>query len=89
MVIDCLLSPPRLLVLDEAFDGLDDRSRDELRDVLLASLSDQSSHSGALALIAHHRDDLVPPPTDVLLLGQGESGTEYRVGDWEQMDSTV
>ena len=89
MVIDCLLSPPRLVVLDEAFDGLDAQSRDELRDVLLQTLAEDAGNGGALALIAHHLDDLVPAPTHALLLGRGATGVEYCVGDWSSMEGTV
>ena len=40
MLIHCLLSPPQLLVLDEAFDGLDEPSRAELTAALTAALDD-------------------------------------------------
>jgi len=90
MVVDCLLSPPQLLVLDEAFDGLDSQSRDDLREVLLRTLdADGGRRTGALALIAHHPDDLVPPPTHALLLGQGEGRTGFLGGEWREMAATV
>ena len=82
------LAPPELLVLDEAFDGLDHQSRDELRAVLLRTLHEPTAaarRTGALALIANHPDDLVPPPTHALLLGQGTDGTGYAYDEWSRM----
>ena len=99
MIVDCLLSPPQLTVLDEAFDGLDASSRDELRDVLLASFEevanegaaadDGASQRHALALIAHHEADLVPSPTHALLLGQGPRVGDYQAGEWRAMAPAV
>ena len=88
MVVDCLLSPPALLVLDEAFDGLDADSRAGLRDVLL-STHEQEIRGRALLLIAHYKEDLVPAPTHALLLGQGSSGVGYQKGGWGAMEPAV
>ena len=92
MLVGSLLLPPSLLVLDEAFDGLDVRSRDTLRDLLRSVYGDGGSPpatTGALALIAHRTDDLVLAPTHALLLGQGTDGTGYQSGDWSTMEPVI
>lgn len=83
MLIKSLLKPPRLLVLDEAFDGLDVASRAALAGVL------ETSYTSALALIAHRPADLLLQPTHALLLGQGPDGLGYTAGAWETMQQTV
>eukprot|EP01051_Picozoa_sp_SAG22_P013242 SAG22_NODE_1460_length_4373_cov_4.000702_2_plen_509_part_00 len=98
MLVGSLLQPPRLLVLDEAFDGLDVVSRRKLRD-LLGSVYDSGEYNpwtedchratGALVLIAHRPDDLVIEPTHALLLGQGDDGTGYCSGEWASMAPVV
>jgi len=71
------------LVLDEAFDGLDTKSRS---DVMLAL---EQSCESALILIAHRKEDLMLVPKHALLLGQGPHGTDYKVGTWNDMESSV
>jgi molybdate transport system ATP-binding protein len=90
MLIQSLLSPSRLLVLDEAFDGLDVASRKKLRDVLQTVLKREEWSRSALAVITHRREDYEGlSPTHALLLGQGINGTEYQVGEWDSMTSAV
>jgi len=79
-----------LLVLDEAFDGLDFKSRDTLREVLRIRYDNPEVDSnGALAVISHHMDDLVISPTHACIVGLGESGTEYSIGEWDSMAAEV
>eukprot|EP00435_Cladocopium_sp_Y103_P020124 s3567_g4.t3 len=75
LMVDALLKEPSLLILDEAFDGLDKSSRVELAS-MLESFFDESPR--ALVMIVHRLEDLVPLPTSVLLLGQGGDGTDHR-----------
>lgn len=90
MLIRSLLSPSRLLVLDEAFDGLDVASRQKLRDVLQTVLKRDEWRRSALAVITHRREDYEGlSPTHALLLGQGVNGTEYNIGNWDAMKSAV
>ena len=85
MIVDYLLSRSRLLVLDEAFDGLDEASRAELDRAIRTALSSEERGESAAVLISHLPEELVPTPTHALLLGQGGDGAEYRVGEWEAM----
>jgi len=64
----CLLSPPRLLLLDEALDGLDAASR---REAIEAIARTNHEHKATLVMVAHRREDLPHTPTHALLLGQG------------------
>lgn len=90
MLVHCLLSPSSLLVLDEAFDGLDESSRRKLSDVLQAVLATEEWSKSSLALITHRREDYEGlSPTHALLLGQGVDGTSYEVGDWKAMRAAV
>lgn len=90
MLISCLLSPSQLLVLDEAFDGLDVASRQKLSNVLRATLGRHEWSKSALALITHRKEDYEGlSPTHALLLGQGTDGTNYEVGEWSAMEGDV
>ncbi|CAL1131106.1 unnamed protein product [Cladocopium goreaui] len=53
---------------------------------MLESFFDESPR--ALVMIVHRLEDLVPLPSSVLLLGQGD-GTEHSVGPWSQMEAKV
>jgi molybdate transport system ATP-binding protein len=64
LIARALAVKPRLLVLDEPFDGLDAGSRSLLRE-LLSGLA----RSGlALILVTHHQDEILPGVTHLLLL---------------------
>ena len=92
---------PRVQVLDETFDGLDEASRGALRGELAARLDGAEWSRRALMLITHHAEELfgrqggggggaeceeqVLAPTHALLLGQGEGGTAWHAGPWEAM----
>ena len=89
MLIQCLLTPPQLLVLDEAFDGLDERSRSDLTAELTAALEDRLRRS-SVVLITHYVQALsLFAPTHALLLGQGGARTGYEVGEWAAMRAPV
>ena len=89
MLIHCLLTPPQLLVLDEAFDGLDERSRAELTAELTAALEERLRRS-SVVLITHYVQALSSfAPTHALLLGQGDAKTGYEVGEWGAMRAPV
>ena len=90
MLIGCLLTPCGLLVLDEAFDGLDVKSRHRLRDVLTEVLDADEWKQSALALITHRREDYEGlQPTHGLVLGQGACGTQHSCGGWADLESQV
>ena len=95
----CLLSPPRLLLLDEALDGLDAVSR---REAIEAIARTNHEHKATLVMVAHRREDLPHTPTHALLLGQssgaddagaggarGGTGTGWRAGEWKVMEAEV
>ena len=45
--------------------------------------------AGALAVISHHRDDLLISPTHACIVGLGNGGTEYKLGEWAEMEAEV
>lgn len=91
LIMSGLLTPPRLWVLDETFDGLDEVSRGALRDELDQIDGSPEWAQRALVLITHHGEEILPSggdkqvlaPTHGLLLGQGEDGTGYEAGEWD------
>ena len=81
MLVEHLLSPPKLLVLDEAFDGLDAQSRWRIIEVL------SSWKQSALILISHHRVDYERlEPTHALLLQEAGGSSS---GEWHVMKDDV
>ena len=74
---------PSLLVLDEAFDGLDEAARATLQ----AAISEEAASDPSLTIVqvAHRREDLVDPTKAVVLDGSGGA----VVGDWEHVGSKV
>ena len=74
---------PSLLVLDEAFDGLDEAARATLQ----AAISDEAANDPSLTIVqvAHRREDLVDPTKAVVLDGSGGA----VVGDWNDIGSQV
>ena len=94
LLLECLLSRPPLLILDEALDGLDAYSMADLRALLqdLYSTAGQGGAGGAeqaLVVVSHHQEDLLPLPSHALLLGQGSEGSGYHAGDWGSMAGKV
>jgi len=90
MLVQCLLAPSSLLVLDEAFDGLDERSRHKLQELIQSVLQTEPWHQSALAMITHRHEDYEGlAPSHALLLGQGEDNTEYTLGEWGAVQADV
>lgn len=92
LIMNGILAPSQLWVLDETFDGLDQVSRLALRDELHELLRSPDWSRRALALITHHREEImgdaserVLSPTHGLLIGQGEDGTGYVAGEWSDV----
>lgn len=92
LIMNGILAPSQLWVLDETFDGLDHVSRLSLRDELSSLLVSPDWAKRALALITHHREEImgsdaerVLTPTHGLLIGQGDDGTGYVAGEWESV----
>ena len=71
-----LLAPPRLWVLDETFDGLDEASRAALRGELAARLDSAEWSRRALMLITHHAEELFGAQSGGGGGGGGGSGAE-------------
>lgn len=74
---------PSLLVLDEAFDGLDAAARATLQQ----AIEDEAASDLSLTIVqvAHRREDLVDPTKAVVLDGQGGA----VVGDWADVGARV
>ena len=74
---------PSLLVLDEAFDGLDEAARATLQ----TAISEEAANDPSLTIVqvAHRREDLVDPTKAVVLDGEGGA----VVGDWTDIGSRV
>ena len=64
LIARALARRPRLLVLDEPFDGLDNGARLQLQELL----SGLASAGTPLILVTHHREELPPAVTHLLLL---------------------
>lgn len=68
LIARALIKSPKLLILDEPFDGLDERSR--------ASLTESINHlmtgSMRVILVAHRLEEVVPNITHVLLIKDGQ-----------------
>ncbi|BCX02749.1 MAG: molybdate ABC transporter ATP-binding protein ModF [Candidatus Roseilinea sp.] len=61
-----LVNAPRLLILDEVFDGLDAQFRAELADIL-----EDVSRDAGIILVSHHEDDCLPCITHRMKIAQG------------------
>jgi molybdate transport system ATP-binding protein len=68
LLIRELLSQPRILILDEPFDGLDAPSRLEF----LQLLEDLIRHNVQLIMVTHRLNELPSAVSHVLVLGQGQ-----------------
>jgi len=84
MVMDALLSASPLVVLDEAFEGLDETSRKVIGQEIKVALD---AHPDLTLLqIAHREEDIAAiQPRHVLLIGQGPSQIDYKFGNWDDM----
>ncbi|MDQ3816032.1 MAG: ATP-binding cassette domain-containing protein, partial [Armatimonadota bacterium] len=77
LIARALVTQPRILLLDEPFDGLDRESKDELTGILR-----QVTHSGArLILVSHHTSDLLPLVTHSLRLQEGRIVEQGRIDE--------
>jgi len=88
MIVAFLLSGSRFLILDEAFEGLDESSRLELKKAI--SSSSVLRNDQTVVNICHREDDLdIVVPTQALHIGQGESGVGWSCGSWKDMENSV
>jgi molybdate transport system ATP-binding protein len=84
LIAGALAKMPRLLVLDEPFDGLDPSARRRLKQIIGGLITDRTQ----LILVTHRKDEILPEITHVLRLGNGRvmsKGPKSRVlaGDWD------
>lgn len=75
MIARALLAAPRLLIIDEPFDGLDAAARRRLGEMLSALMLGGLQ----MILITHHRDEILPEITHYLLLRDGQVAEQ---GPW-------
>jgi molybdate transport system ATP-binding protein len=74
LIARALVNAPRLLILDEVFDGLDAQARAELAGIL-QQLASQTS----VLLVTHHAEDILPFITHRLVLDGGRiASQEYK-----------
>ncbi|MCS7056259.1 MAG: ATP-binding cassette domain-containing protein [Thermoflexales bacterium] len=66
LIARALVNSPRLLILDEVFDGLDQQFRAEL-----AGLLEEASREAGIILVTHHEDDCLPFITHRMVIRQG------------------
>jgi len=69
LLFQSLIESPKLLMLDEPFDGLDQNSKNDFQS-LLRELVQHSKLS--LILVSHRQDELIPEITDVMGLMDGK-----------------
>ncbi|MEL0221503.1 MAG: ATP-binding cassette domain-containing protein, partial [Deltaproteobacteria bacterium] len=69
LLLQALIRHPKLLMLDEPFDGLDKNSSEDFKS-LLRELVQHSKSS--LILVSHRQDELIPEITNVLGLRNGK-----------------
>ena len=69
LLLQALIRHPKLLMLDEPFDGLDKNSSEDFKS-LLRELVQHSKSS--LILVSHRQDELIPEITNVFGLWNGE-----------------
>ncbi len=85
LIARALLASPRLLVVDEPFDGLDRPARRRLA----AMLSDLMAGGLQMVLITHHPDEILPEITHYLILrgnrvaeqGRWQPASPFPMGD--------
>lgn len=66
LVARALVNAPRLLILDEVFDGLDQHFRAELADIL-----QEVSRDAGIVLVTHHEGDCLPCITHRMVIERG------------------
>lgn len=67
LIARALLKEPKLLILDEPFDGLDQHSKLKIKD----SIIDLIDHGYQIVLVTHRMDELIPHISHVLCLKEG------------------
>ena len=82
VIVGALMRKPKLLILDEPFNGLDNRSRNDLKE----NLNDLILSGVRLVLITHRFEEIPPGITHVLHLEDGEISA---AGKKEQVLSSV
>ena len=78
LIAKALLKRPRLLILDEPFEGLDQQSRNSLAN----TINDLTRTNIHLVLITHRFEEIISNITHVLLLKQGQI---YKAGRKEDV----
>jgi molybdate transport system ATP-binding protein len=78
LIARALMKTPRLLILDEPFEGLDEKARE----VLAHSINQLMSGPMRVILVAHRLEEIVPRITHVLLV---KDGRLFRQGPKEEI----
>ena len=78
LIARALMKTPRLLILDEPFEGLDEKARE----VLAYSINQLMSGPMRVILVAHRLEEIVPQITHVLLV---KDGRLFRQGPKEEI----
>jgi molybdate transport system ATP-binding protein len=74
LIARALVNAPRLLILDEVFDGLDAETRAEL-----ASILQRIAPQTSMLLVTHHAEDILPFITHCLVIDGGRiASQEYK-----------
>jgi len=68
LIARALLKTPRLLILDEPFDGLDQHSKSKIR----SSIIDLIESGFQVVLVTHRMDELIPNISHVMCLREGK-----------------
>ena len=78
LIARALMKSPRLLILDEPFEGLDEKARE----ILAHSINHLMSGLMRVVLVAHRLEEIVPRITHVLLV---KDGRVFRQGPKEEI----
>ena len=78
LIARALMKSPRLLILDEPFEGLDEKARE----ILAQSINHLMSGPMRVILVAHRLEEIVPRITHVLLV---KDGRLFRQGPKEEI----
>jgi ABC-type molybdenum transport system ATPase subunit/photorepair protein PhrA len=73
LIARALVNAPRLLILDEVFDGLDAEARAEL-----AGVFQQIAAQTSVLLVTHHAEDILPFITHRLVIDGGRIASQER-----------
>jgi len=78
LIARALIKSPRLLVLDEPFDGLDPRSRRRLSKIIVTMMDGGMQ----LVLVTHRQDEILPGISHVMHLGTDGAAISKRADEW-------